>query len=809
MRKQAKFIKKMEENNKIPDKLMPKKIKDMLDEAGFAKPIITDGDAPEIRLNGGRTNALRCLAVVAVFVLVVGGFAFLKLNGDNQVKEYPDAPKSQSADTSQLDGLRGTTYKGIFNFLKKNKNNKEVLIVDNRYIYENMFDEFVDDYITNSYQSQYKSALTANQIVCNPNELNITQEGVNVTPQNYYDESSTFLNSGDVYFYVSEKGLTAYRMKNGKIETLKNDFFEDTFLKKELVDIEKFQKFGCKFMPSVTAMYLDGNELNVFFDFYLPTDHDDHSIDVDYCGMCSFDISDPENIRLISEYEQPGTLEAIRKVNGKYFIMSRYTEASQFIDSDSRFDEENLDFIPARYINGDKQLFEEQEMYIAALERTPSLILLSSFDGENQCSYMTSKLIACGQSKVCMGTDNIYLIRDMSDFSENANSMKTLIIKISYGDGELELTKSNTVAVSLLNSYTVQGEEYNGNLTVFSRLYCTYPDEDNESTDGIGTGISGRIMVFDPELELIGDKSVEYDIADETVNISGAVYHNRIYVFDNYLYLTEKETYSDENPIQFRTAYDLSDPENIVETALKDVVATQSDNADFIGDTQISTATAADPKTNKYQCELRLRDKTKTQTLKTYYISGENNEITLYTPTYSDISKYVMCKCNSENYKDEKSGYDVNSTTYIDGGEYGENKYLIDKENGIVGVIILTSKEYGGWTSVEGEDWEQFDPEYAVNTTELLLMKYDREKRTFSDLGSAKLFESTSYYQSYYDNHQAEEDIDAVYEGEEYYKRSFAKDGYIYVITNKRIISYSYDDLSKAAGEIIFTKTDE
>ena len=75
MRKQAKFIKKMEENNKIPDKLMPKKIKDMLDEAGFAKPIITDGDAPEIRLNGGRTNALRCLAVVAVFVLAYG---FLK-----------------------------------------------------------------------------------------------------------------------------------------------------------------------------------------------------------------------------------------------------------------------------------------------------------------------------------------------------------------------------------------------------------------------------------------------------------------------------------------------------------------------------------------------------------------------------------------------------------------------------------------------------------------------------------------------------------------------------------------------------------
>lgn len=34
--------------------------------------------------------------------------------------------------------------------------------------------------------------------------------------------------------------------------------------------------------------------------------------------MCGFDVSDPENIKLISEFEQPGVLEGIRKVDGNF-----------------------------------------------------------------------------------------------------------------------------------------------------------------------------------------------------------------------------------------------------------------------------------------------------------------------------------------------------------------------------------------------------------------------------------------------------------------------------------------------------------
>lgn len=154
-------------------------------------------------------------------------------------------------------------------------------------------------------------------------------------------------------------------------------------------------------------MYLDNNELYTFFDFILPVKAGKKNLDIEYCGMCVFDVSDPENIKLISEFEQPGVLEGIRKVDGKFFIVSRYTRAASLLLDDQKPE----DIAPVRYINGEKQLFEESEMYITARDNTPSMILLSSFDGKNQGSYMASKLIACGESNILMGTDNIYILR--------------------------------------------------------------------------------------------------------------------------------------------------------------------------------------------------------------------------------------------------------------------------------------------------------------------------------------------------------------------------------------------------------------
>ena len=68
LRKRRKLIRQMEQANKIPDKLMPQEIKDMLDVAGFRPVIENTPNSAEIKINSGRSNALRCLAVVAALL---------------------------------------------------------------------------------------------------------------------------------------------------------------------------------------------------------------------------------------------------------------------------------------------------------------------------------------------------------------------------------------------------------------------------------------------------------------------------------------------------------------------------------------------------------------------------------------------------------------------------------------------------------------------------------------------------------------------------------------------------------------------
>ena len=145
LRKRRKLIRQMEQANKIPDKLMPQEIKDMLDVAGFRPVIENTPNSAEIKINSGRSNALRCLAVVAAFVLVVGGFAVLRFSNTQFVKKYPNSASSQSADASGLDGLRGTTYKGLYNYINSNSKNIEDFIVDNSYIFKNIDTLTVED----------------------------------------------------------------------------------------------------------------------------------------------------------------------------------------------------------------------------------------------------------------------------------------------------------------------------------------------------------------------------------------------------------------------------------------------------------------------------------------------------------------------------------------------------------------------------------------------------------------------------------------------------------------------------------------
>ena len=581
LRKRRKLIRQMEQANKIPDKLMPQEIKDMLDVAGFRPVIENTPNSAEIKINSGRSNALRCLAVVAAFVLVVGGFAVLRFSNTQFVKKYPNSASSQSADASGLDGLRGTTYKGLYNYINSNSKNIEDFIVDNSYIFKNIDTLTVDD---DDYVALYKQALRDHQLTPNPADIQLTRSGVDITPTTSIDELETNITYGNAHFITDNGGIDVYITQNGNITKSEQDIFAETFLKKGLVDIAEYEQYGCKFAPSVVAMYLDNNELYAFFDFILPVKSGKKNLDIEYCGMCVFDVSDPENIKLISEFEQPGVLEGIRKVDGKFFIVSRYTRAASLLLDDQKPE----DIAPVRYINGEKQLFEESEMYITARDNTPSMILLSSFDGKNQGSYMASKLIACGESSILMGTDNIYILRaygfEKTDDDYSTVPTRALITRINYGGGDMELNKTQTVTGADAEhiSHAISGDEYNGRLSLFSNDSANIYDISTHNSYYSGINIC-TLWLFDNDLGGPVKKTLTYeDIDFESVRYN-TFYHSMLYVYRDYSSAyNNDDTYQQANNIQLDEVYDFSDPNKITQVTPDDkVIAVSTANNIF------------------------------------------------------------------------------------------------------------------------------------------------------------------------------------------------------------------------------------
>ena len=582
LRKRRKLIRQMEQANKIPDKLMPQEIKDMLDVAGFRPVIENTPNSAEIKINSGRSNALRCLAVVAAFVLVVGGFAVLRFSNTQFVKKYPNSASSQSADASGLDGLRGTTYKGLYNYINSNSKNIEDFIVDNSYIFKNIDTLTVDD---DDHVALYKQALRDHQLTPNPADIQLTRSGVDITPTTSIDELETNITYGNAHFITDNGGIDVYITQNGNITKSEQDIFAETFLKKGLVDIAEYEQYGCKFAPSVVAMYLDNNELYAFFDFILPVKAGKKNLDIEYCGMCMFDVSDPENIKLISEFEQPGVLESIRKVDGKFFIVSRYTRAASLLLDDQKPE----DIAPVRYINGEKQLFEESEMYITARDNTPSMILLSSFDGKNQGSYMASKLIACGESSILMGTDNIYILRaygfEKTDDDYSTVPTRALITRINYGGGDMELNKTQTVTGADAEhiSHAISGDEYNGRLSLFSNDSANIYDISTHNIYYSSINIC-TLWLFDNDLGGPVKKTLTYEDTDFESARYSTFYHSMLYVYREYSFAySMDDTYQAANNIQLDEVYDFSDSNKITQVPPDDkMIAVSTANNFFL-----------------------------------------------------------------------------------------------------------------------------------------------------------------------------------------------------------------------------------
>ena len=511
-------------------------------------------------------------------------------------------------------------------------------------------------------------------------------------------------------------------------------------------------------------------------------------------------------------------LEGIRKVDGKFFIVSRYTRAASLLLDDQKPE----DIAPVRYINGEKQLFEESEMYITARDNTPSMILLSSFDGKNQGSYMASKLIACGESSILMGTDNIYILRAYGFEKTDGYSTvptRALITRINYGGGDMELNKTQTVTGADAEhiSHAISGDEYNGRLSLFSNDSANIYDISTHNIYYSGINIC-TLWLFDNDLGGPVKKALTYEDTDFESARYNTFYHSMLYVYRDYSSAyNNDDTYQAANNIQLDEVYDFSDPNKITQVPPDDkMIAVSTANNFFHYGTNYNDDIAVRTDSTSFgSFSVKVLDKSKTEKQETilYGSSGEgieNSDGTVDQVMIYDtevIKKFNFFKTIQEyKYHEKEMGTTVDGKdmTQRSASTISSNSIITDNENGYIAIPFYDITTVG--KTDDGDNWEY--TYYEKTIEKILVMKYNIETKTFSEYGTIKLDEYTDYFDDYFD-HASEDEITAIVNDNDQrdrYRSAFVQDGYIYIFSDRQIRSYSYADLSKPTDSVDIVK---
>lgn len=326
-----------------------------------------------------------------------------------------------------------------------------------------------------------------------------------------------------------------------------------------------------------------------------------------------------------------------------------------------------------------KTAFEESEMYITARDNTPSMILLSSFDGKNQGSYMASKLIACGESSILMGTDNIYILRaygfEKTDDDYSTVPTRALITRINYGGGDMELNKTQTVTGADAEhiSHAISGDEYNGRLSLFSNDSANIYDISTLNTYYSGINIC-TLWLFDNDLGVPVKNTLTYeDIDFESVRYN-TFYHSMLYVYRDYSSAyNNDDTYQQANNIQLDEVYDFSDPNKITQVTPDDkVIAVSTANNIFHYDlTNYNDDIAVRTDSTSFDSfSVKILDKSKTEKQETLLYGSSVKGIANANGTVDQVQVYdteVVKKFNFFKTIQEYKYHEKEMETTVDG----------------------------------------------------------------------------------------------------------------------------------------------
>ena len=259
----------------------------------------------------------------------------------------------------------------------------------------------------------------------------------------------------------------------------------------------------------IQEMYLTGNRLAVIYSEYdyskQPTSYNDTvTYDAVFRGGCCaswvcsdtkigfYDVSNPENATLISNFSQSGDFTSSRLRDGKIYLVSSYA-----VDLFARDYKDTC--IPETAKNGDKELIPASKITLVNGTDTPAYAVISTFDVQ-KAEKTDSSAIFGNPTNVYVTADSFYIAEEKYD-SEKCNSHLN-ILKFAFTENGVNYLASAKADGRLNDNLSMS--EYGGFFRIATT--CTETEQKGSGKDAIMTylGETNKLYIFDSEMNQTG-----------------------------------------------------------------------------------------------------------------------------------------------------------------------------------------------------------------------------------------------------------------------------------------------------------------
>ncbi len=505
----------------IPDSLRPENIEARLASMTVAEKYSRSRseDIPmddiKVKRSGGKAKYIIPIALAAGVILAAGIGLGVGLSKPKYIDSSTVTQSSQMTDKDRnggtsLFGKSGDTdnYELAYNYFKDYKKylddqEKEYDDIDYA-VEEDAVDEMPADATVGATTGANAAATGASEASESFTDTNVRTEGV--------AEADIIKTDGKyIYEYDSHtEHLNFYSVKDGEISKEgKVNVLEDEYYFKEMYIV------GDK-------LILLGTNMENYYGYYSYYGYYNNSYAGAKTYVAIYDITDKGEPELVDTYEQSGSYDSSRMVDGVL-----YTFSKKCFDLDKLRKKDYDTYIPdvdGEYIEND-DLYVQKDVFSSCFE------VITSMDIEKG-EYIDKMAILAGSDTMYVSTDNIFLTDHTYNWTSFSYGDDTEVIKISYKDGELEYEAKGNFPGYLNDDYSI--DEYNGNL----RLVTTYRDANYAQYNAL--------YVYDDDLNKV---SVIKKLAE------GETIRSARFMGDTAYFVTFRNT----DPL---FAVDLSDPEN-------------------------------------------------------------------------------------------------------------------------------------------------------------------------------------------------------------------------------------------------------